>query len=83
MKKGLAVCLVCLIGWGCVPQSLVCFTPSPICENNIVQQIETAKTIDVAMYSLNNNAIVAVKHGRKIGQVVSKPYSKGAIGFFI
>ncbi len=41
------------------PQNEIYFTPGPECENSIVSYIDSADNIDIVMYSLNNDVIVA------------------------
>lgn len=60
----------------------VYFTPGPECENNIIAEINQAKKIDVAVYSISNqnivDALVAAKdRGAKIRVITDRLQSKG------
>ena len=53
------------------------FTPGPDCENNIVAEINKAKKIDIAVYSINNRKIVdailaAKKRGAKVRVITDR-----------
>ncbi len=47
----------------------VYFTPGPDCEDNIVAELERAKTIDIAVYSITNE---------KIGNAIIAAHNRGA-----
>lgn len=58
------------------------FTPSKDCENNIIKAINNASTIDIAVYSITNPAIVdsilvANKRGAEIRVITDRTQSKG------
>jgi len=60
----------------------VFFTPSKDCENNIIKAINSATTIDIAVYSITNPAIVdsilsAKKRGAQIRVITDRAQSKG------
>ena len=53
------------------------FTPGPDCENNIVAEINKAKKIDIAVYSITNRKIVdailaAKKRGAKVRVITDR-----------
>ena len=58
------------------------FTPGPDCENNIIKHFEEAHTVDIAVYSITNPAIVdsildAHKRGAKIRVITDRTQAKG------
>ena len=58
------------------------FTPSPDCENNIIERINQSNKIDVVVYSITNpnitNAIIAAyKRGADIRIITDRTQSKG------
>lgn len=60
----------------------VYFTPSTDCENNIIAEINNAKKIDIAVYSITNQNIVdaiieAKERGAKIRIITDRLQSKG------
>jgi len=57
------------------------FTPGPDCEQNIIKEINKAKTIDIAVYSISNQNIVdsiiaAKKNGAKIRVITDRIQAK-------
>ena len=60
----------------------VYFTPGPDCENNIIAEINNAKKIDIAVYSITNqnivDAIIAAKErGTKVRVITDRLQSAG------
>ena len=58
------------------------FTPGTDCEQNIIKEINKAKTIDIAVYSISNqnivNSIIASnKRGAKIRIITDRTQAKG------
>lgn len=58
------------------------FTPGPECENNIIAEINQAKKIDIAVYSITNQNIVdaiiaAKKRGAKVRVITDRLQSAG------
>ena len=64
------------------PDIKVFFTPGTDCEQNIIKEINKAKTIDIAVYSISNQNIVdsiitAKKNGAKIRIITDRTQAKG------
>lgn len=63
------------------PDIKVFFTPGKDCERNIIKEIDKAKTIDIAVYSISNQNIVdsiiaAKKNGAKIRVITDRTQAK-------
>lgn len=57
------------------------FTPGPDCENNIIAEIEKAKEMDIAVYSITNRKIVdAIMEAHKRGVKVRVITDRGMAG---
>ena len=64
------------------PDIKVFFTPGPDCENNIITAINNAQEIDIAVYSISNQAIVesvlaAYKRGANVRVITDRTQAKG------
>ena len=72
-----------LLSFSVKAESIVYFSPRGNCEKNIVNRINSAKkTIEAAVYSINNDNIVAAlleakKRGVKIRILTDKTQAKG------
>lgn len=93
MWKRLVFCLVLVvIAAGCVERDTkktipdsnvkIFFTPGADCENNIIDAINKANKMDVAVYSITNPTIVnsiliANKRGAKIRVITDRSQAKG------
>lgn len=75
--------LFVLVAFGVKAENLVYFSPKGNCEKMIVNRINSAeKTIDAAVYSINNDNIVnalieAKKRGVKVRILTDKIQAKG------